>query len=598
MAASPAIPTRKLRGTLLAFALCLLVAGCASWRPRPKIQRKGQTFVELCPQLVYVLRGSGFRLAENEQLLTCGRPSAPFEEWRRVPALQTEQFLRTYLERQGFFAPTIETEDGKFFVSPGARTKVALTGIDGEPAGFRLDRYRKLKNEPLASTTLDGAEAWARERLGETGYPCAKIKSGAWIAEREAHLQVTPGPAARIPDDIPVRFDTPVSFDPRVLLRYRAFVPGQPYDARLLRLTERRITQDGIVLSNYFETSCEADPPTVAHVVTPGEARLIVVGVGFSTEDFFRAKIDWTSTRLGRTASDLRATATASFKQQLLRLSGNYYPSIERERFSLQPTLSVERESRKFYEDVETSLTTLANLTRDTAGVAWRFAAGPGIKRAQRFRGIGAPYANNYLSAEGRVELRSHGHEYYADDPREGYRLTATLASSLKTFASRQSFDARRLQVSGDALWNVMNLEPTLAVIGVRWNVGATFTPSYLGLPKEFLHYLGGSDSLRGYDRGALPGDRFVALRSAYLGFESRFHVWVVEPIVFWDVGALGGPRGPVVRMPLYSSFGSGLRWKSPIGPVRATFARGWEFAQRPSPPGRWQFFISLGEEF
>jgi outer membrane translocation and assembly module TamA len=66
-----------------------------------------------------------------------------------------------------------------------------------------------------------------------------------------------------------------------------------------------------------------------------------------------------------------------------------------------------------------------------------------------------------------------------------------------------------------------------------------------------------------------------------------------MDPFVFTDFGVTG--NGPAsFDLPVYWSPGVGIRWASPVGPIRTTFAQGFT----DTSPSHFQFYFNFGEEF
>ena len=103
-------------------------------------------------------------------------------------------------------------------------------------------------------------------------------------------------------------------------------------------------------------------------------------------------------------------------------------------------------------------------------------------------------------------------------------------------------------------------------------------------LPLSEKYFLGGFDLLRGYDLFSIRGDR-MALASA------EFRVPVGPGLVgvaFVDHGAAWLPGGSAAGSGWRTGYGVGLRFASPIGPLRLDFAQG----------NRLQTYVSLGQAF
>jgi translocation and assembly module TamA len=125
-------------------------------------------------------------------------------------------------------------------------------------------------------------------------------------------------------------------------------------------------------------------------------------------------------------------------------------------------------------------------------------------------------------------------------------------------------------------------------------SLGATATHDFARLPPELRFFAGGDRSVRGYDYHSL-GDRDDAevaiggrrLLAASLEYERSLRPgWSAAFFVDGgDVWSLGGPD-------LAIGAGLGLRWQSPVGPIRVDLARGFD-----PLVGGWQLHLSAGPD-
>ncbi len=126
-----------------------------------------------------------------------------------------------------------------------------------------------------------------------------------------------------------------------------------------------------------------------------------------------------------------------------------------------------------------------------------------------------------------------------------------------------------------------------------RTELGQVFAADSVGLPETLLFRAGGDESVRGYayhDLGPIKNGLAVGGRSLWTG-----SVEVARPVsedlpsvwgaVFVDAGQAAerfGDLKPVV------GWGAGVRWRSPVGPLRLDLARG-------QATGRWRLHFSVG---
>ena len=181
-----------------------------------------------------------------------------------------------------------------------------------------------------------------------------------------------------------------------------------------------------------------------------------------------------------------------------------------------------------------------------------------------------------------------------ADDrihPRDGLGANALLRGGVAGAGSDESF----AQVQLDARW-YKGLGPQSRLI-TRGELGKTYVNDTIGtLPPSLRFHAGGDRSIRGYawrevgPRIGLDGDRFpVGARNVATGsieYEQYF----------------GGPWGAAVFVDSGSAFNSdpewrtgvgiGLRWKSPVGPLRVDLARGLN-----DPDSSFQLYLNIGAD-
>ena len=126
-----------------------------------------------------------------------------------------------------------------------------------------------------------------------------------------------------------------------------------------------------------------------------------------------------------------------------------------------------------------------------------------------------------------------------------------------------------------------------------RGSIGATKVSDYDKLPLSKRFYTGGDRTVRGYNFEAIaPEDNDVLLGGRYLAELSLEYEVPFRPnfswAVFTDVGDAFNDK-PNWR----NGFGWGLRWRSPIGPVRIDAGRGLDEPGN----GKWEFHLGIGPD-
>jgi translocation and assembly module TamA len=160
-----------------------------------------------------------------------------------------------------------------------------------------------------------------------------------------------------------------------------------------------------------------------------------------------------------------------------------------------------------------------------------------------------------------------------ADDPllpRQGFRVDGTLQGTSTSLGSTLSL----LQLRGylklvEGLGNGRLL--------LRGEVGATFGSEVVDLPGSLRFFAGGDTSVRGYGyqrlgpadaSGRIVGGRHLLVGSAEIEWPVRSSRWSVASFI--DTGnAFNDPEAYTLK----TGVGIGVRWRSPIGPLRFDLA-------------------------
>jgi outer membrane protein insertion porin family len=146
--------------------------------------------------------------------------------------------------------------------------------------------------------------------------------------------------------------------------------------------------------------------------------------------------------------------------------------------------------------------------------------------------------------------------------------------------------------------------------IPLKWNIiavshgraGGMNKLSWGAMPAYELFYLGGIDTIRGFKyaeispRDPNTGDRIGGTRFLQLNQEIRFPLYKklgLTGTLFFDAGNVYGPNyvGPFLR----TSVGAGIRWFSPMGPLRVEW--GYNLSKHPwERTSAWEF--TMGGSF
>ncbi|MEP2640182.1 BamA/TamA family outer membrane protein [Roseobacter sp.] len=155
-------------------------------------------------------------------------------------------------------------------------------------------------------------------------------------------------------------------------------------------------------------------------------------------------------------------------------------------------------------------------------------------------------------------------------DARKGYFLNAEVTPFLAIDGADNgvltSLDLRGYRTFGDA-------RPT--TLALRGQLGSLVGPGLSVAPADFLFYSGGSDTVRGHEYQSLGvdlgGGQLVGGRS-FLGLSAELRMRTAGSlgyVGFFDVGYIGEEAFPDGSGDWQSGAGVGLRYDTPIGPIR-----------------------------
>ncbi len=171
--------------------------------------------------------------------------------------------------------------------------------------------------------------------------------------------------------------------------------------------------------------------------------------------------------------------------------------------------------------------------------------------------------------------------------PTHGYKLNLDVKGTTSWIGSNATFVQARL----DAAMVQRFLDDGRFIF--RTHLGLTETDTFSNIPATLRFFAGGDNSIRGYSYNSLgpknSAGKVVGGKYLLIGSIEYDHIiydkWSLA--VFYDAGnAL-----QTVSDPIKKGAGLGIRWRSPVGPVKVDFSRGL------STPEGWMLSFSVGPE-
>jgi translocation and assembly module TamA len=354
-------------------------------------------------------------------------------------------------------------------------------------------------------------------------------------------------------------------FSDELLQRMVPFEPGVPYDADLLAALNR-----DLLSTNYFE-SVQVIAPAEQAVdgEIPVRATLIArkphsvgLGGGFSTDVGPRGRVSWTQHWLNEKGHSRGADLEVSMPRQ--QLTGWYQiPLTPPQASNLRFFTGLQQED---IEDTESLSISLGALYNKRLASGWERSIGLRLEQERFSLGDEDGRSTLLIPSLSFNRTKTDG----GVDPSRGYSLRFDVQGAKEELLS--DFDFIRLSAAARGLHTWRDDHRFLA----RAQVGSVATNSFDSVPPSLRFFAGGDQSVRGYDFRSLSpaneqGDRIGGryLVAGSLEYQYEFiESW--RAAVFVD----HGNAVDSLTDPLETSLGVGVRWVSPIGPIRIDFAR------------------------
>ncbi|MEX1212224.1 MAG: BamA/TamA family outer membrane protein [Balneolaceae bacterium] len=551
--------------------------------------------------------------------------------------------LERYYQRRGFDQVTVNTEREpgdkewkeriRFRISEGAPLRVGSFewSIDGsvesarrirESALFRRAeqqhnfqpgvRYQSIRESEVTGLFLSAME--------EDGYAYSvadlEVSEPDSQGEVEIRLTLKPGPRMRyggfsIEGEYTVRES--------VILRETGLSPGDLYREDEIQEAQRELFNHHLFRFATLSIPEEASPDSLLDAtirVRQQEPRAIRISAGFGQEEKLRGEIGWEHRNVGGWAHRFGISARASFIEQ--RGGVDYLiPYLFNTKSSLVSAPYIQRRLEPAFELFRIGYTNsmIYQHSRSLTGtISYELNFNEELSRNQD---ISLPdsilsYNTGAFSVTGLYNtVRSR--------QGEGWHIQPGL--EISSLFSEGSYAYRKATME---VRNFRELNPTL-MLATRIQGGVIHTPETDSLPTNIRFFTGGTNTVRGWSRQQLGPQRVlldgdgsfeqfvpsggrafsgmnVELRQSLDAIIRRFGM-----AAFLDGGQVWRSARRLGDRPLQFGAGGGIRYESPIGPVRVDIAyqlnpsdadRGIYQGDPVQKRSRWGIHFSIGQAF
>lgn len=467
--------------------------------------------------------------------------------------------------------------------------QIRVLGPDGVPLDLPEGVYALEPGDPAASAAILAAQANIVDYYRAASRPLAEIAAVDPVVVHpegvmDLAIRVDPGPVAGIG---PVAVSGNERVPEAVIRSFIYTEPGDPYSPEALASMRRSIGQIEAISAvrvNEADALNENGNLPLDVVVSERLPRVFGVQASYSTSDGPAATVYWAHRNLFDGAERLRLEASAIYLTQ----TGARAQATDEEWWDdlggkvsasfLKPALWGTRND--FLADALVSRDRTSGYTAElvnvTAGIRHRFGERSNLQVGGEYEiGRGTDVLGDYdYTLVGLPVAFVHDATTSRLDPREGYRIRAGVTPYLEAFGSSVGFTYADAELSA-----YVPLDPLQRyVIAGRVEVGSIVGAELNEVPTNRRFFSGGGGSVRGYayrSLGPQLAGEPIGGRSLFeASLEARLRVTDTIGIVpFVDAGSAFRESYPSFDEELRFAAGIGLRYHTPIGPLRADVA-------------------------
>lgn len=365
------------------------------------------------------------------------------------------------------------------------------------------------------------------------------------------------------------------------------FKEGEAYTAEQLSLLNRRLAStnwfNSVVVSPDFPhlTADKALPIDV--VTTPRKKNSMDLGLGFSTDNGVHGKIGWNKPWINSRGQSFQSNLSLSSPEQLITMSYK----IPLKKSPLEQYYTIQGGYKKIdNNDTYSRSYTFGALRNWDNFKGWQTALGFNLLRDDFTQGDSSFRTFLYYPSLSISRIRSDGNllAMWGDSQRYSIELASESLGS----------DINLVRFQAQQTW-IRSLKQSHRFIA-RGNFGIIQASNFDRVPPSFRFFAGGDRSIRGYSyqsispedkKGKLKGASKLITGSAEYQYNFTGAWWGA---MFIDTGEA---IDKVDKAKFYTGTGVGVRWASPVGPIKVDLAT----PLNRKDTGSIHLYIGLGSE-
>jgi len=484
-----------------------------------------------------------------------------------------------------------------FLIEPGQRfefDKPVLDLLPDDSVREHLrDVLRRIKaGDKYSSGMVLDVEAALLERLKEHGHPSPVVGERKVIADHatqkvQVNFVIDAGPKAQFGSTQILGLED-VSHE--VVASTLTWKEGAPYDRRQVDSTREKLIRTGLFRSVRIDADHPQGSGTVTMRLTLLEAphRSLRAGLWFYSDLGPGANAGWSHRNIFGAGQELRLDT--EFSENLQRAKSDLIlPRMWHPSQNLGLSTQYEHELTESYEATNLSISALARRPVSELqvgyGLAYRLSSVDN-EELRRFNLFSVPLVAEFSTADNLL------------DPTSGLALSARMEPFTDVGQRETSF----------VLWDLsgrhyLPLNKSRSVIlATRGRYSLLAGTGRESIPEDMLLYAGGGGSVRGYAyqfAGELDEDDDPLGGVSAVDFSTELRLRINREygaVLFADGGGAFSDRNPSDKEKYFWGAGAGLRYFTPIGPIRMDVAVPLD--QRNDVDDPFQLYLSLGQAF
>jgi translocation and assembly module TamA len=561
------------------------------------------------------LKGLLPQVSQAEQLAK-QPPSSELVVRRR--ALDDVPRLQAALRSQGYYdgqvgvdlEPAAQTGAGqpqaitvRFRVESGplyrfGERHIELTGDSGGLDAPPPNHLGLREGDPAKAQAVLDAEQALLKQARQEGHALAALGQRATVIDSDKRtmdvtLRLEPGPVARFGE---VTFEGVPGIDQGFLQRRLPFKPGEVYDPEKLAKAQTKLFETQLFSTLVTEQAKQLTPDgrlPITVRATPRATRSVGATIGYQTDTGPSGSLFWEDRSLLGGGERFRVEGTLNLLLQDLHATYRKPDFLATDQSQIDDA-ELKREDTPAYQSLSASA---------SAGVEHLFTEKlvGRLSLAYRYVDLKPHSSSEPEQLFGLVSLPGTLDWDFSDDllnPTRGGRLDLFAAPYLDTLGPSREF----LKLRATTTRYVRLFTKPDLVLALRGSAGSILGVSRDDIPADERFYAGGGGSVRGIpyqlagplDRKDEPrGGRSVLEASAELRYRITESLGAV---LFLDAGSAFDSLYPDPSEGLRLGAGPGLRYYTPIGPLRLDI--GVPLNPRPHVDDWFQLYLSIGQAF